>query len=396
MLKAVHHLYRLLRTRPAVLGAVPEAERLQRVLRSPNYADGGFTNLVPAPELPARGRLLRDLLARVRVWTEPGRRPVRPIPLHPSTLTDLAAPPVSGLRLTWLGHSTVLAEIGGRTVLFDPVWARRCSPFGLLGPKRLHPVPLPLRSLTTVDVVVISHDHYDHLDMAAVRTLAAGDAVFAVPLGVGAHLERWGVRPDRVRELDWNESAEVAGLVLTATPARHSCGRGLPGPQRTLWASWVVASPSHRVFHSGDTGYFPGFARIGAEHGPFDATMIQMGAYDRLWPAHHMTPDDGLRAHTELSGGAPEGVVLPIHWGTFDLAPHPWSAPVEGAVAAARRLGVRIATPMPGRPFEPLLETPDEPWWREALVPSPGSGTCASAPPGSPDVVPSAPAGSVE
>ncbi|MER5757340.1 MBL fold metallo-hydrolase [Streptomyces sp. NPDC002088] len=373
--------------RPAVFGADPSGERLQRVRGSRNYADGGFVNLLEAPEPPAFRGFLPALLGLVKLWTRPGRRPVTAVPLHPSTLADLAVPPASGLRLTWLGHSTVLAEIGGRKVLFDPVWSTRCSPFPFLGPKRLHPMPVPLESLTGVDVVVISHDHYDHLDMAAIRALAAGDAVFVAPLGVGAHLEHWGVPPGRLRELDWDESADVAGLTLTATPARHSCGRGFPGPQRTLWASWVVAAPAHRVFYTGDTGYFPGFARIGAEHGPFDVTMIQIGAYNELWPANHMTPEEGLRAHVELSGGTREGVVLPVHWGTFDLAPHSWSAPVEGAVAAAHRLGVRIATPRPGAPFEPSREQPDEMWWREAVskphAPDAAAAFAPAAEPGS-------------
>jgi L-ascorbate metabolism protein UlaG (beta-lactamase superfamily) len=303
--------------------------------------------------------------------------------VHPTTLADIATPPASGLRLTWMGHSTVLAEIGGRRVLFDPVWGERCSPFSFAGPRRIHPTPVPLASLTGLDVVVISHDHYDHLDMSTIMALIGTDVVFAVPLGVGSHLEYWGVPPERLRELDWNESTEVAGLTLTATPARHFCGRGLRGRQQTLWASWVVTDGTHRIYHSGDTGYFPGFADIGAEHGPFDATMIQIGAYSEFWPDIHMTPAEGTQAHLDLSGGTAAGVMLPIHWATFNLAQHPWAEPGEGTVAAGRALGAHVVTPRVGAPFEPADAPPADPWWREAAVVPPGGWAPWPPPPGS-------------
>jgi L-ascorbate metabolism protein UlaG (beta-lactamase superfamily) len=297
------------------------------------------------------------------------RAPTGTVPVHATTLADLAKPAASGLRITWMGHSSVLAEIDGVRVLFDPVWGERCSPFPFVGPKRLHPAPLPLAALGPVDVVVISHDHYDHLDMPTIKALAATDTVFAVPLGVGAHLEHWGVTADRLRELDWNESTEVAGVTLTATPARHFCGRGLRNPQHTLWASWVAAGPEHRVYHSGDTGYFQGFRDIGAEHGPFDVTMIQVGAYAAFWPDIHMTPEEGLRAHLDLQGGRPHGVLMPIHWGTFNLAPHPWAEPGEWSMDAARDAGQALATPRPGEPFEPAGKLPVDAWWRGVSAP---------------------------
>ena len=225
-------------------------------------------------------------------------------------------------------------------------------------------MPLPLAALGDVDVVVISHDHYDHLDLPTIKALAGTDTVFAVPLGVGAHLEHWGVSPDRLRELDWHESARVGGITLTATPARHFCGRGLRNTQHTLWASWVVAGEEHRIYHSGDTGYFDGFQDIGAAHGPFDATMVQIGAYSEFWPDIHMRPDEGLRAHLDLQGGAPHGVLLPIHWGTFNLAPHPWAEPGEWTKEVAEEAGQAVALPCPGEPFEPAGKLPAEAWWR--------------------------------
>ncbi|GGW96243.1 MBL fold metallo-hydrolase [Streptomyces lomondensis] len=360
--------------RPGAFGADPRGERMARIRRSPHFKDGVFQN----PGGPARTRPSGSALDFAKVFfdkeTRPRRAPKGTVPVHATTLADITRPPATGLRLTWMGHSSVLAEIDGRRVLFDPVWGERCSPFPFAGPKRLHPVPLPLAALGPVDVVVISHDHYDHLDMPTIKTLAGTDTLFAVPLGVGAHLEHWGVSADRLRELDWHEAAKIGGLTLTATPARHFCGRGLRNTQHTLWASWVVAGDEHRIYHSGDTGYFDGFQEIGAALGPFDATMIQIGAYSDFWPDIHMTPTEGMRAHLDLQGGPEHGLMLPIHWATFNLATHPWADPGEGTLAAARAVGARVALPRPGEPFEPTAETvPSEPWWRGvALAPAGG------------------------
>ncbi|MFJ2475111.1 MBL fold metallo-hydrolase [Streptomyces sp. NPDC087659] len=361
---------RLRSLRPVAFGADPAGERMERIRRSPHFADGVFQNPVGARTRPS-GSTLEFAKTYFRREARRRRGPAAPIPLHPTTLEDLARPPASGLRLTWMGHSSVLAEIDGKRVLFDPVWGRRCSPFAFAGPKRLHAVPLPLAALGPVDVVVISHDHYDHLDLPSIRALASTDTLFAVPLGVGAHLERWGVSESRLRELDWNESTQVDGLRLTATPARHFCGRGLRNQQHTLWASWAVEGPSgHRIYHSGDTGYFPGFRDIGAECGPFDATMIQIGAYSEYWPDIHMTPAEGMRAHLDLQGGQPSGVMLPIHWGTFNLALHAWAEPGEWTKDAAEDAGQAAAFPRPGEPFEPSGKLPEEPWWRTVSHPS--------------------------
>ncbi|MEU6339591.1 MBL fold metallo-hydrolase [Streptomyces sp. NPDC046977] len=362
-------------------GDNPYGERMERIQRSPHFADGVFTNPVSARTAPS-GSMLRFARSYFRKEDRVRRAPAGDIPLYGSTLADLAAPPASGLRLTWMGHSTVWTEIDGHRVLFDPVWGERCSPFSFIGPKRLHRPPVALRELGEADAIVISHDHYDHLDMPTIKALAGTGTRFVVPLGVGAHLERWGVPADRMTELDWHESTQVGGLTLTATPARHFCGRAIRNTQHTLWASWVVAGPEHRVYHSGDTGYFPGFAEIGASYGPFDATMVQIGAYSEFWPDIHMTPEEGIRAHGDLRGE----LMLPIHWGTFNLAPHPWEAPAEGTVAAARAAGARVAVPRPGEPFEPVAGLPLDPWWRAVAtggagrawpVLTEGSGTAA-------------------
>ncbi|MFJ6407729.1 MBL fold metallo-hydrolase [Streptomyces hydrogenans] len=359
---------RLRALRPESFGAEPTGERLARIRRSPHFADGVFQN----PEEARRGpsgstadlmKIYFEREARAR------RAPAGVIPVHPTTVADLARPAATGLRITWLGHSSVLAEIDGVRILFDPVWGERCSPFSFVGPKRLHPAPAPLAALGPVDVVVISHDHYDHLDLPTVKALATTDTLFAVPLGVGAHLEHWGVPASRLRELDWHESTEIGDLTLTATPARHFCGRAIRNQQHTLWASWSVRGPRHRIFHSGDTGYFQGFKSIGAAHGPFDVTMIQIGAYSEFWPDIHMTPEEGVRAHLDLQGGGPAGVLLPIHWGTFNLAPHPWAEPGEWTKDAAEEAGQAVAFPRPGEPFEPAGKPPADAWWRGVSQP---------------------------
>jgi len=296
------------------------------------------------------GRTARDFLD---VWR--GRRLRGAIPV-----SRLEVPVQGGLHVTWFGHATALVEIEGRRILLDPLWSDRGSPLPGVGPKRLHPMPVDLADLPRVDAIVISHDHYDHLDMPTIKALHRGqDAPFVVPLGVGAHLERWGVESSRVIELDWNEQAELPGIVLTATEARHFSGR-LLRRNGTLWSSWVIAGERHRVFYSGDTGYFDGFAGIGNRYGPFDATLIQAGAYNDAWPDIHMLPEQAVAAHLDLRGG----LLIPVHWGTFTLAPHPWSEPAERLWAEAKARDVHLAVPRPGQRIEVAAPPELDPWWQ--------------------------------
>ncbi|GAA1820023.1 MBL fold metallo-hydrolase [Planosporangium flavigriseum] len=337
------------------LGAPPSGTRADRIRRSPQFRDGAFHNPVAAQVTPTEttvqllGKLLRD---RHR------RRPSAAVPL---VSADDAAPlPTGGLHVTWYGHSSALVEIEGRRVLFDPIWSERCSPSPRLGPRRLHPAPIPLDRLPRIDAIVISHDHYDHLDMATVRALwRTQSAPFLVPLGVGAHLERWGVPQARIIELDWDETADVAGLRLTSTAARHFSGRGLTR-NNTLWTSWVVAGPTRRVFYSGDSGYFDGYAAVGAAHGPFDVALIQIGAYGDAWPDIHMTPEEGVTAHLDVRAD----LLIPLHWGTFNLAFHDWSEPADRVWQEAKARGVRLAVPRPGERVDVDDPPPVDGWWQ--------------------------------
>ena len=340
------------------LGAKAAGERLARIRSSPQWKNGRFRNRVStATLLPSRfGQTLR-----LQVAGEEIRYPRRPIPVLSRKLADFDAPPASGLRVTWLGHATALVEIDGARVLTDPVWSERVSPSAWIGPKRFFEPPLPLGQLPRLDAVVISHDHYDHLDMRTIEALAGRGARFFVPLGVGAHLERWGVPPESIDELDWEEVRLIGDVTLTLTPARHFSGRGPGDRDSTLWGSWVLSGPRHRVFYSGDSGYFEGFREIGAAHGPFDATLMSAAAYGPTWPDVHMTPEELVRSHVELSGET----MIPVHWATFNLAFHDWTEPVLRASAAAREAGARLLVPRPGEMVEPTRppEIPD--WWRE-------------------------------
>ncbi|GAA4226016.1 L-ascorbate metabolism protein UlaG (beta-lactamase superfamily) [Streptosporangium album] len=339
---------------PAEFGGRATGERLARMLRSPRFRDGVFHNTVPGsytPPVSSVPGMLREL-----IFNRDARLPAGPVPLVTSPSTP---PSAAGLSVVWYGHATTLVEIEGRRVLFDPVWSERASPSRLVGPRRLHPLPTPLADLPALDAIVISHDHYDHLDQATVRALtAAGAAPFLVPLGIGAHLERWGVPASRIVELDWEEETSVAGLRFVATAARHFSGRTLTR-NTTLWGSWVVAGATRRVFYAGDSGYFDGYAGIGAAHGPFDLTLMPIGAYSPAWPDIHMDPEEAVNAHLDLGGR----LLLPVHWATFTLAVHPWAEPADRLWHEAKARDVRLAIPRPGDRVDvddaPLLDG----WW---------------------------------
>ncbi|WP_006241446.1 MBL fold metallo-hydrolase [Mycolicibacterium tusciae] len=346
---------RALQGTPSALGASPvEIDGVAK--GSPNYQDGAFVNLEPASP-SSLTRQEQFLLVREVVGGSSNQHPSAPVPL----VTPDPSLPVGDLAVTWYGHSSAVIEIDGYRVLADPVWSDRCSPSRTLGPRRLHPVPAPLEALPAIDAVIISHDHYDHLDIDTVKQLARTQrAKFFVPLGIGAHLRAWHIPADRIVELDWNESARLGDLTLVCTPARHFSGRFLTR-NTTLWSSWALIGPSHRAFFGGDTGYSKSFGDIGAEHGPFDLSLMPVGAYHSGWPDIHMNPEDAVRAHRDITDA---GLLIPIHWATFRLAPHPWSEPVERLAEAAEAEGVLVAVPKPGERVQPDAALAADPWWR--------------------------------
>ncbi|MFV0495799.1 MBL fold metallo-hydrolase [Mycobacterium sp.] len=351
-------MLRALRGTPAALGAGPAAIAAASEA-SPNHCDGVFVNLDPASLYAPDADGLRQI-----AWdfaSGGGKSlPAGPIPLAaPAIHRGEPAP----LAVSWFGHSTALVEIDGYRVLTDPVWSQRCSPSDRVGPQRLHPPPVQLEGLPAVDAVVISHDHYDHLDMETVLALARMQrAPFFVPLAVGAHLRAWGIPAERIVELDWNQSTRVGELTIVCMPARHFSGRFLTR-NNTLWASWAFVGPAHRAYFGGDTGYTKSFAQIGADHGPFDLTLMPIGAYNAAWPDIHMNPEEAVRAHRDVTDPG-SGLLVPIHWGTFRLAPHPWAEPVERVLEAAELENVDVAVPLPGQRVDCGSALRLNRWWR--------------------------------
>lgn len=345
------------------LGRKPDGLRLERIQASPLWAGESFRNKHPV--LPG----LRDATAPRPTLTEflcgGGRRAPRgPLPAV-SPREAWQRPPASGLRATWLGHSTVLVEIDGLRVLTDPVWGARASPSQVAGPKRFQPVPVALGALPPLDLVLVSHDHYDHLDYTTIRALAKQDVPFVTSLGVGAHLEAWGIAPERITELDWWESHTLpgTGLTVTAAPSQHFSGRSLGDRNATLWSSLALRTERHAVFFSGDTGLTSEYATIRERLGPFDLVMLEVGAFHPSWGDIHLGPVNALEALALLGGGA----FLPVHWGTFSLALHDWDEPAETLYRlGAERNDVQLVMPRLGEAVEPAHAEAVTPWWRAA------------------------------
>ncbi len=291
------------------------------------------------------------------------RSPRGPLgPFHTDASTYLREPR-SGVRITWMGHATSLVEMDGIRVLIDPVWDERASPTTWSGPKRFFPAPLELVELPPLDAVILSHDHYDHLGASTVRSLArmtaAARAQWIAPLGVGEVLKGMGVPAARCLELNWMESTEVGPVKVTALPARHFSGRSLFNRFETLWASFALVGPKHRLYYGADSGQWPGFREIGERFGPFDLTMLEIGAYDPLWADIHMGPDGAVCSFRELGG---HGLLMPIHWALFDLALHHWKQPIEKIFAVE---GLKLWSPTPGVPSEVIAgEELRSEWWR--------------------------------
>jgi L-ascorbate metabolism protein UlaG (beta-lactamase superfamily) len=342
---------------------------------SPLWDGDGFRNVQPI--LPG----LRDpqasmpSLTEVLLRTGTRRAPARPLP-SVSPVQGWRHAPGSGLRATWLGHSTVLIEIDGVRVLTDPVWGPRASPFTLAGPKRFQPVPVALGAMPPMDLVIISHDHYDHLDYPTIRALTHSAVPFVTSLGVGAHLEAWGVPPQRITELDWWEHHDLpgSGVRVSAAPAQHFSGRTPKTRNSTLWSSFIVQTERHCVFFSGDTGLTRQYQRIRERFGPFDLAMLEIGGWHAAWGDMHLGPDHALEAVALLGAE----VWLPVHWGTFSLAMHAWDQPAERLLELSATSRARLMMPRIGEPVEPQEASGRvEPWWRgvEGVEgPGPGGG----------------------
>jgi L-ascorbate metabolism protein UlaG (beta-lactamase superfamily) len=346
-------------------GALPSGDRYLQIQKSENYnlAEEKFVNLEQDSVLTGPG-----------FWDNPGEswnnnfffnnNQTRPEGLLPESKTPLPADfhvSSDNIKFVWLGHSTILASIDGKVVLFDPIFSNAASPVSLVV-KRFQPPVIDLASLPEIDIVVISHDHYDHLDMETIKQLHDRDISFVVPLGLGAHLEHWGVSAQKITELDWWEETEIDGLKLICTPSQHFSGRRGPYKEkRSLWASWLIKSPSQSVYFSGDSGYADHYRQIGERYGSVDLVFMDSGQYNARWRHVHNMPEEAVQAVLDMDGQ----LLVPIHWGMFTLSMHDWFEPPVRVLAEAARLDVRVLTPLLGQ----LVDVSDMPendeWWEQ-------------------------------
>ena len=334
--------------------------QMDKIENSSQYQDGKFRNVVEweEPSFAEYASTTWDFL-----FADNQRTPAVPLAVREVDLARFDRSQKDRLKVTWLGHSSLMIDIDGYRILSDPVFEKKISFFG---PTRYNgEMPLDIERLTEIDVVMISHNHYDHLNEFSIRHLSGRAAMFIVPLGLGAALEDWGVSGDKIAELDWWDEIQIdSRLMVAATPAQHFSGRGLTDRNETLWTSWVVAAPHHRIYISGDSGYFDGFRQIGDRYGPFDMTFLECGAYDEKWHPIHMFPEETVQAHIDLGGK----VLHPIHWATFNLALHSWYEPMQRLRAAADSAGLLSATPIVGETTVYGSYIPDLRWWEETIA----------------------------
>lgn len=339
----------------AISGDLPAAPVKDRITLSPQYQNGKFKG-----DKKALTMTFTDYITSTWrfLFEKNNQTPDGPLPVRPVDLSYFNTKGKDQLNSTWLGHSSLMINMNGYKILTDPVFEKKIA---MVGPSRFNgDLPLNIEKLTDIDVVIISHDHYDHLNKYAIIRLTAVTKRFIVPLAVGKRLVSWGVPENKVIALDWWEDVLFDdSLSITATPAQHFSGRGLFDRNKTLWASWAIKSKDFNIFYSGDSGYFNEFKAIGEKLGPFNMTFIECGAYDDLWRPVHMFPEETVQAHIDLKGD----ILHPIHWGTFNLALHPWYDPMQRLVKAADANHIPVATPICGESIQYGNGALGSHWW---------------------------------
>ncbi len=339
-------------------GGKPTKAEKQAYAQSGHYRDGEFVNLVPTALSTGEGTV--KAIWKFIFKKDPQAKPAAPLPMLQLDSLSITRKTPEMVRVTWFGHSASLVEIAGQNILLDPMLGQEMGPVSWATPNRYNPtVPITADKLPPIAAVLISHDHYDHLDYETIRRLKDKVGRFCVPLGIGAHLRRWGVAPERIREMNWGDSVQLPGLTLRCTPARHFSGRGLSNRNSTLWASWIMQTPTKRLFYSGDGGYGPHFANIGAQYGPFDLALMECGQYDANWAEIHMMPEQSVQAARDLRAR----LMLPVHWAAFTEANHAWRDPIRRATAEAARLAQPLTTPRLGEPVTLGAPLPQSRWW---------------------------------
>lgn len=340
-----------------VFGGVPSKEQVEGFKKLDHYGNGKFGNQVPT----SMNMSISDYLSMMKEVLSGGkdRSPVRQIAVSEMNWNKINNEEDS---LTWLGHSAFLLSIDHKKILVDPMLGPTASPVSFVGSKRYTGDLLHLiDEMPPIDAVFITHDHYDHLDYPSIKKLKSKVHQFFVPLGVGAHLIRWGVEEDRIIERDWWDETEFEGLTVVLTPSKHFSGRGLYNRDTTLWGGWVIIGKNTRFYTSGDGGYDDHFKEIGKKYGPFDIALMEGGQYDRRWSWVHMTPEEAVQAHLDVNG---ENMML-IHWGAFTLAYHGWTEPIERAIKAAKEKEVNLLAPEIGETaiLDSDLRYPISTWW---------------------------------
>ncbi len=326
---------------------------------SGNRQNSRFVNIPPAPQIArdlGKIAFARKMISKRPADTTPtGAIPV--VAIDPVDLEAQRATPAP--HLYRLSHSTILIKFGAEYWIIDPVFSKRASPVPFAGPKRFHDMPIDLDNLPALQGVIISHNHYDHLDKATIKHLADKVPHFITATGVGKYLRKWGVPTEKITELNWHENHQINGLTITATPSQHFSGRGITDANTSLWASFCLRFKSTNIFFGSDSGYFNGFAKIGKKYGPFDLAMLECGAYDVAWPDMHMTPPQTLQAFKDINAKA----LMPIHNGSFCLAFHPWNEPLVQLAALAQNDGVPFLSPRMGERV--ILGDPvkSDRWW---------------------------------
>jgi len=341
-------------------GGNPTAAQKAEYQKADNYKDGKFQN--PVPTNMDMG--FTDMMGVMYEFLKggPGREPKKPLPVVHIDSTSIANISDTLTRLTWFGHSAFLLEMAGKNILIDPMFGPTPSPLPVLGPQRFtEGLPLAVDKLPYIDIVIFSHDHYDHLDYESIMKLKDKVGQFYVPLGVGAHLTSWGVPSERIEELDWWQLVDHEGITFTSTPARHFSGRGLGNRFTTLWCGWTIKHGKDNIYFTGDSGYGPHFKEIGKRLGPFTFAMVECGQYNEKWKDIHMMPEESAQVAVDVNAKW----MMPIHWGAFRLAFHSWQDPAERVTKKAKELGVKVTTPRIG---EPLIIGdgcyPQNHWWQ--------------------------------
>ena len=344
----------------AACASTPDEEALKRYRASQQYSaqEQRFHN-GPNPDLKPHASGFQ-IWSRFLFADKSGTVPQDPIPVRPVTPAQLQALPSNANHLIRLGHSSHLLKLQGQYWLIDPVFGERVSPFSFIGPKRFHPTPLALQDLPPIAGLVLSHDHYDHLDEPTIKFLLGKVERYFVPLAVGQRLRDMGVAPERIVELDWWQAEQHAGVAITATPSQHFSGRTLSDRNSTLWASWVLQAGGQRIFYSGDSGYFPGFKTIGDKLGPMDVALMENGAYDVYWPSVHMTPEETVQAFVDVRGQ----LLYSVHNSTFALAMHAWREPLDRLSALTAQQGLALATPEIGEVLTVGQARHNALWWQ--------------------------------